>query len=142
MPWQLSTDLKRFKRLTMGGTLIMGRKTYDSIGRPLPGRRTIVLTRDSSWRADGVNAFTDREAAEESLGPHQRAFVVGGAEIYRLWLPRCDQLLLTRVWSQTDGDTGIELPLGEFQLLMQQRLPQTARDSVPSEFEIWMRKRK
>lgn len=141
MPWQLSSDLRRFKRLTMGGTLIMGRKTFDSIGRPLPGRRTVVLTRDPDWRAEGVDVFTDCAAAEQSLRQDQPAFVVGGAEIYHLWLPRCNRLLLTRVWSQTTGDTALELPLEEFRLVVQQRLPQTARDSVPTEFEVWERKK-
>lgn len=139
MPWQLSSDLRRFKRITMGGTLIMGRKTFDSIGRPLPGRRTVVLTRDPAWRAEGVDVFTDCAAAEASLGPDQPAFVVGGAEIYQLWLPRCDRILLTRVWSQTAGDTALELPLSDFRLVMQQRWPQAARDSVPTEFEVWRR---
>ena len=82
MPWRLSSDLRRFKQLTMGGVLIMGRRTYDSIGRPLPGRRTIVVTRNPDWASAGVDSALNPEKAMEMAG-QDRCFVVGGAEIYR-----------------------------------------------------------
>ena len=132
MPWRLSSDLRRFKSLTMGGTLIMGRRTYDSIGRPLPGRRTVVLTRNPEWSADGV----DRAGSpEEALGmAEKQAFVVGGAEIYRLLLPACDQLWLTRVWSSVKGDTKLSIDLSDFRVMEQTRVPAGERDEVPTEF--------
>jgi len=133
MPWRLSSDLRRFKRLTMGGVLIMGRRTYDSIGRPLPGRRTIVITRNADWSAEGVERASDPEDAIRKAGS-DRAFVVGGAEIYRQLLPKCNHLLLTRVWSAVEGDTKLSIDLSEFQIIEQTRLPASAQDDVPSEF--------
>ena len=133
MPWRLSSDLRRFKRLTLGGTLIMGRRTYDSIGRPLPGRQTIVITRRPQWAAEGTQrAASPAEAlAIAGEGP---AYIVGGAEIYRQLLPQCDQLWLTRVWSNVTGDTTLGLDLSGFQLIEQSRYPAGPRDDVPTEF--------
>ena len=133
MPWRLSSDLRRFKKLTMGGVLIMGRKTYDSIGRPLPGRRTVVLTRNPDWSAEGVQAVTRPEQAIESVGD-EAGFVVGGAEIYRLLLPHCQRLFLTRVFSDVQGDTILELDLSEFQIDEVTQYPASERDDFPTEF--------
>lgn len=131
MPWRLGSDLRRFKRLTMGGTLIMGRRTYDSIGRPLPGRKTVVVTRQADWAADGVTTAIDPEAA---IGGGGKRYVVGGAEIYRLLLPRCGQLWITRVWSSVVGDTHLKLDLEPFSLAELSRHPASDRDDVPTEF--------
>ncbi len=135
MPWHLSNDLRRFKQLTIGCPIVMGRKTYDSIGRPLPGRQTIVLTRDPKWSVPGV-ITASVEQALEICREHPRAYVIGGAEIYRLMLPYCDTLLLTRVHSQVAGDTAIQLDLRDFRCVFVQRTPQTDRDSIPTEFWI------
>lgn len=132
MPWRLSSDLRRFKSMTMGGTLIMGRKTYDSIGRPLPGRRTIVVTRDETWSAVGVDVAGSPDAAVEMATG--QAFVVGGAQIYRQLIDRCDEIWMTRVWSGVDGDTILSFDLSQFRLIEQTRVPQSARDDVPTEF--------
>jgi dihydrofolate reductase len=133
MPWRLSSDLKRFKKLTLGGTLIMGRKTFDSIGRPLPGRRTIVITRDPAWSAEGTQTANSPSGALE-MAESERCFVVGGAEIYRQLLPHCDQILLTRVLSQVSGDTHLQLDLTGFSLIQQIRVPASPKDDVPTEF--------
>ena len=133
MPWRLSSDLRRFKRLTMGGALIMGRRTYDSIGRPLPGRRTIVLTRNRDWSMPGVERAASPEEAL-ALAGNDPVFVVGGAEIYQILLPFCDQLCLTRVWSTVKGDTKLSIDLSEFQVIEQTRSPASERDDVPTEF--------
>ena len=133
MPWRLSSDLRRFKRLTMGGVLIMGRRTYDSIGRPLPGRRTIVITRNPDWSADGVERASDPADALRKAG-NGPIFVVGGAEIYRQMLPDCSQLLLTRVFSDVEGDTKLSIDLSDFQIIEQTRLPASAQDDFPTEF--------
>ena len=138
MPWKLSSDLRRFKSLTMGGVLIMGRKTFDSIGRPLPGRRTVVLTRNRDWTVDGVEVADDADDAISKLG-EDRGFVVGGAEIYRLMLPYCQQIGLTRVWSQVQGDTWLELDLSDFELKSQMRIPAGRKDDVPTEYQVWRR---
>lgn len=105
LPWHLPDDLRHFKAVTMGGVLVMGRKTYESIGRPLPGRTTVVVTRRPDWAAAGVlTAGSVSEALElgESLG---EVFVVGGADIYRQTLDRADVLELTHVDGEPEGDT-------------------------------------
>ncbi|SDU26029.1 dihydrofolate reductase [Stappia sp. ES.058] len=110
MPWRLSSDLKRFKRLTLGHPMIMGRKTFESIGRPLPGRTTIVVTRDPSWARDGVVTAPSLEAAIERAAEIAAAdgvdavMVVGGGEIYAATLPRADRLEITQVHASPDGD--------------------------------------
>ncbi len=109
LPWRLSADLQRFKRLTMGHTIVMGRRTWESIGRALPGRRTVVVTRQTSYRigiADVAIATSLDDAlhAAEAAGDVE-AFVVGGAELYREALPRADRLYFTRVRAAIEGDT-------------------------------------
>lgn len=138
MPWQLRHDLQRFKRLTMGSVIVMGRKTFDSIGRPLPGRQTLVLTRDRLWSHPGVEVCSDADAAIAAIAK-RTAFVVGGAQIYAALMPACRRLYLTRVWSQTPGDTTVEIDLHGWQCRFVERIPATLRDSVPSEFSIWQR---
>jgi dihydrofolate reductase len=133
MPWKLRQDLRRFKAMTMGGVLVMGRKTFESIGRPLPGRRTIVVTRSTDWSFGGVEVASSPENALE-MGGQDPIFVVGGAEIYRQLLSKCDQVLLTRVLSGVDGDTHLELDLSDFRTLEQFRVPAGLHDDVPTEF--------
>ncbi|TXN02611.1 dihydrofolate reductase [Methylobacterium sp. WL64] len=103
LAWQLSSDLKRFKALTMGKPMLMGRRTWASIGRPLPGRRTLVLTRDRSFRAEGAEVVHDWDAAAEAAAAPE-LMVVGGAEIYALALPHADTLHLTEVEAEPEGD--------------------------------------
>ena len=140
MPWRLSRDLRRFKRVTMGGTLIMGRKTYDSIGKPLPGRQTIVVTRTAAWAADGVAVASSPDQALQ-LAAKRRAFVVGGAEIYRQLIDHCSEVLLTRVWSAIDGDTRLQLDLTAFRCFEVQRFPAGPRDDVPTDLIHWVRRK-
>ena len=102
IPWHISEDLKRFKRLTMGHPVIMGRKTYASIGKPLPGRRNIVLTRHA--RLAGVECFASLDEALKACGG-ATVFIIGGAEVYRTALPLADTLLLTHVKHPGRGDT-------------------------------------
>ena len=104
LPWRLPDDLKRFKSLTMGHHLIMGRRTFDSIGRPLPGRTTIVLTRDANWRAGGVLRAGTLDEALELVATDTQPFIVGGGELYEQFLPRVDRLYVTRVHATIEGD--------------------------------------
>ena len=104
IPWHLPDDLQRFKRLTMGHPLIMGRRTFASIGRPLPGRRCIVLSRDPAYRAEGVETAPDLDAALERVREAPEVFVIGGAEVYRAALARADRLYLTLVHAPIPGD--------------------------------------
>ena len=105
LPWRLPADLAHFKRLTLGHVLVMGRRTYDSIGRPLPGRTTIVVTRQPDWTADGVVVAA---SVEEALATARRldddVFVVGGAAIYAEAMRVADRMVLTHVEGEYDGD--------------------------------------
>jgi dihydrofolate reductase len=111
LPWHLSDDLRRFKALTMGKPIIMGRKTFESIGRPLPGRQNIVITRQPAYVADGCEVVTSVDDAITAAGSAQETMVIGGAEIYRLFLPLAKRIYLTRVGARIAGDTRFpELP--------------------------------
>jgi dihydrofolate reductase len=106
IPWRIPADWQRFKALTMGNVLIMGRKTYDSIGRPLPGRTTFVITRDRMWRGDGVRAvpFLDEAFDQAMLLDPKIIFIAGGGEIYRAAWDRLTGLEITEVDQYPQGD--------------------------------------
>lgn len=116
LPWQLSSDLKRFKALTLGRPVIMGRKTHQSIGRPLPGRTNIVLTRHTTFRAAGVvTTHSPGDAMAIATGDAARRgvdeiAVIGGAEIYALFVDRCRRIELTRVHLSPEGDATFATP--------------------------------
>ncbi|TWU43272.1 Dihydrofolate reductase type 3 [Novipirellula aureliae] len=141
MPWRLSSDLQRFKRLTMGGTLIMGRKTFDSIGRPLPGRKTIVVTRNQDWGFKGVVIAESPEHAIRLSATDPKRFVVGGAEIYRQLIPFCSEIWLTRVLASVAGDTFLTIDLGEFEEIEHTTLPASQKDDFATEFVKLRRKK-
>jgi dihydrofolate reductase len=104
LPWRLPADLRHFKALTMGHPVILGRKTFDSIGRVLEGRRWIVLTRQRDWHRAGVEVAHDLDEALRPLSAESQVFVAGGAEVYRQALPRADRLFLTVIHAEVDGD--------------------------------------
>ncbi|PKP97918.1 MAG: dihydrofolate reductase [Alphaproteobacteria bacterium HGW-Alphaproteobacteria-13] len=109
MPWHLPADLRRFKQLTMGRPMIMGRKTFDSLPAVLEGRRHIVLTRDEAWHEDGAEtAHSVEQALRLANAPH--VMVIGGAEIHRLFLPLADRIELTAVALEPHGDAVIPYP--------------------------------
>lgn len=139
LPWRIPEDLARFKALTLGNTLVMGRKTFESIGRPLPGRTTLVLTRRADFAAPGVLVAHDRaEAVSLAQGP--RAFVAGGADVYGLFLPLATKLLITRVHAAYDGDTYFpKFDAGEWNLVSAKRgSPVSVAPSYT--FEVYERK--
>lgn len=140
LPWRLSTDLKRFKRLTMGHPIIMGRKTHQSIGRPLPGRRNIVLSRNPDYDAPGCEVFNGLAAAREAL-TEPLAFVIGGAEIYRQAARLADTIYLTRVLADIDGDARFADPTpDEWRLRSIERVAAGARDDYATEFSVYERR--
>ena len=109
LPWHIPADLKRFKALTMGSVMIMGRRTFDSLPGLLPGRRHIVLTRDPDWRAEGVDvAHTPQEAL--ALAGVEPVSVIGGADIFDLFLPIAGRIELTEVLAEVEGDTHMDDP--------------------------------
>ena len=141
LAWHCSGDLKRFKALTMGTTLLMGRRTWDSIGRPLPGRRTLVLTRDPAFRVEGAETVHDwAEALSAATG--DRLMVVGGAEIYALALPHADRIHLTEVEAEPEGD--VRFPPFDralFREVLREEHPAGLRDDYPYAFVDLERRR-
>ena len=105
LPWRIRDDLRHFRQLTMGKPIIMGRRNHQSIGRPLPGRENIVITRDTGFRAPGCQVAHGVDEALALAGGAEEVMVVGGAEIYRLFLPGADRLYLTWVEADIAGDT-------------------------------------
>jgi dihydrofolate reductase len=104
LPWRLSSDLQHFKRVTMDKPIVMGRKTWESIGRALPGRQNIVVTRQPGYTADGCDVVTSIEDAIAVAGEVEEVMVIGGSQIYDLALPEAERLYLTRVHAEVDGD--------------------------------------
>ena len=108
IPWRIPADVARFKELTTGHAVVMGRKTWESIPdrfRPLPGRRNVVVTRSREWQADGAERAGSVEDALKLLSDEARVFVIGGAEIYADALPHADELVLTEIELDVEGDT-------------------------------------
>ena len=105
MPWHLPADLAYFKKTTLGKPVVMGRKTYESIGRPLPGRQNIVISRDASYQAEGIETATSVEQALALAGDVEEVMVIGGGAIYAHCLPAAQRLYITHIEAKIDGDT-------------------------------------
>jgi dihydrofolate reductase len=115
LPWRLPADLKRFKALTMGHPVVMGRKTYASIGRPLPGRRNLVITRNRGYSAPGCEIVHSLDAAIAACRGEQEIFIIGGAELYRESLPLAHSLEFTEIHAEFEGDaTFPQFPLEQW----------------------------
>jgi dihydrofolate reductase len=104
LPWHLPVDFAHFKSVTMGKPVVMGRKTYDSIGRPLPGRQNIVLSRDANFRPENVDVARDFDQAMQLAGAAEEIMVIGGSTIYQLVLPLAQRIYLTVVEAEFEGD--------------------------------------
>jgi dihydrofolate reductase len=113
LPWRLPEDLAFFKRTTMNHPIVMGRKTWESIGRPLPGRRSVVVTRDRGFAAAGAEVVHSLDEAIALCAGTDEIFVIGGAQLYAEALPRSDRLLLTEIDADFDGDTFLPAPSPE-----------------------------
>jgi dihydrofolate reductase len=149
MPWRLSTDLKRFKSLTMGKPIIMGRRTYETIGRALPGRTNIVMTRDDAFHAEGVTRAGDmREALRlaRQVAHSERAdeiFIIGGGEIYDHALPYVDRLHVTHVEAMPEGDTHFpDIDAEDWECLEEVSIPVGPSDSEPTRYAVYRRKQR
>ncbi len=141
LPWKLRSDLQRFKQLTMGHTLVMGRKTYESIGRPLPGRQTIVLSRKAETRIDGVRVVGSIAAAMAFVPSDSRAFIVGGAEVYRVAMPMIQDIYLTLVLADINGDAFLDpWDESEFRCVESSFIPSDEFNEWPSEFRHLVRR--
>ncbi len=105
LPWHLSEDLRRFKEITMGKPMIMGRQTFESIGKALPGRRSIILSRQAGYKQAGCDVVSSPEAALQLAGDTDEVMIIGGGKVYEHFLPMTDRIYLTRVHTDVDGDT-------------------------------------
>lgn len=146
LPWRLRSDLRRFRRLTLGHTLVMGRKTAESIGRALPGRRCLVLTRDASWGLAGMERVGSVEEALEvaAAGGASTLFVAGGEGVYAAFMAQADALYLTRVEASAAGDAFFPPweGAGPWSAEVVERVEAGAEDEAASFFEIWRREAK
>ena len=142
LPWHLPDDLKRFKRLTMGKPIVMGRKTFESIGKPLPGRQNIVVTRDANYRREGVDVVHGVDEAVRAAAGAAEIMVIGGADLFRLFLPRADRIHLTRVHADVAGDV-VWSPLPDTWGVVESE-PHAAdeRHAYPMTFEVWEKRPK
>jgi len=147
MPWRLSSDLKRFKALTLGKPVVMGRRTYQSIGRPLPGRANIVVTRSPTWRADGVRVAGSLDdalrlaiEAAQANGANE-VFVIGGGQIYSDAMPYADRLYITEVAARPEGDVVFpRIDAAVWRETDSEGPVQSERDSAPITFVTYERR--
>lgn len=141
LPWHLPADLKRFKSLTLGHPVVMGRKTFESIGRPLPGRTNIVITRDEGYAAPaGVVLVSSLDAALERCAGEDEVFVIGGESVYRLALERADRIYVTRVHESVEGDARFPDPdLAGWQLTGEERHGTDERHAHEFTFQVYQR---
>jgi dihydrofolate reductase len=137
LPWHLPDDLKHFKRLTLGKPIVMGRKTHESIGKPLPGRPNIVVTRDANYRRDGVTVVHDVDGAVRAAGDVPELMVIGGAELFRLFLPRAGRVHLTRVHGEIAGDVHWPELDRAWRKVASEPHAADERHAWPMTFEVW-----
>ena len=135
MPWHLPADLQHFKRVTMAKPIIMGRKTFQSLGRPLPGRQNIVITRSKDFDAPGCEVVYGVDEALEFVNGQPSAMIIGGAEIYRLFLPMAKRLFLTYIDIDTEGDTYFpEINEEDWKLIAQQAGELNEKNTLAHQF--------
>lgn len=135
LPWHIPDDLRHFKRITMGHPIIMGRKTYESIGKPLPGRENIVITRSMNFTAPGCKIFQDiNELLDYCKEKDEEYFIIGGAEIFRLFLPYVDKMYVTKIYHEFNGDVFLpNLDWNAFIPVTQEKGPKD--EKVPYDYE-------
>ena len=140
LPWHLPDDFRFFKQVTMGKPIVMGRRTWESIGRPLPGRQNIVITRQTGFEATGASVVDSPEAAVEAAGDQDEIMIIGGGEIYRRFLPMADRVYLTRVDATIEGDTFFPaLDEGEWAVDSSERHDADERHAYAFEFRVYSR---
>jgi dihydrofolate reductase len=141
--WHLPNDLRFFKNTTWGMPVVMGRKTFDSVKKPLTGRTNIIITRDRSWQAEGVIVVPSLEEAlsESAKTDALETFIVGGGEIYRQSMPMVHRLYITRVHAEFDGDTFFpEIDMQEWNLVSNKHFDTDERHAYPYSFQLFVRK--
>ncbi len=138
LPWHLPEDLKRFKRITLGKPVVMGRKTFESIGKPLPGRQNIVVTRDANYRREGVSVVHGPDDALRAADGAAEIMVIGGADLFRVFLPRAGRVHLTRVHGDIEGDIRWPaLDQRQWHVVERESYPADERHAYSMTFEVW-----
>ena len=143
LPWHLPNDLKYFKNLTWGMTVVMGRKTYESFNNMLTGRKNIVITRNKDWKADGVDVVNsiDDAIAEAKKSAVKEIFIIGGAEIFKAVLKKADRIYLTRIHHEFEGDAFFPaINEREWQLVKNRDCPADEKNPFAHSFQVWERK--
>lgn len=141
LPWHLPDDFRYFKDVTTGHPVVMGRRTWESIGKPLPGRANIVMTRHGSYAAEGARVVHSREEALAAAGEVRELFVIGGGDIYEQFLPIAARVHLTQVDAVVEGDTRFPvLDEEEWHLVCSDRHPADARHAYAFEFRVYDRR--
>jgi dihydrofolate reductase len=129
--WHIPGDLKRFKSITMGHTVVMGRKTFESIGKPLPGRKNVVISRQTNFKAEGCLVYNSLDKALDSLKNEGEIFIIGGGEIYRLAMPISHKIYLTKIHKDFPGDTFFpEIPMEDWEITHEELIS----DGVKADF--------
>jgi dihydrofolate reductase len=139
LPWHLPEDLQHFKATTLGHPILMGRRTFESIGRPLPGRRSIVLTRDPAWAHAGCERAASLDEAVALCAGVPEAFVIGGAQVYAAALPNADRLIITEVDLDVDGDAFFP-PTDPAEWTCTNRSPGVGRGGQRYSIDTWERR--
>lgn len=140
MPWRIPEDLAYFKKKTLGSTVVMGRKTFESIGKPLKGRKNIILTRNKEYTKDGCQTVTSIEKVMEEIGDGEETFIIGGAEIYSMFLPYAEKLYITYIDHEFEGDTYFpEIDCEEWKIVS--RIPGERNEKNPYDyyFDVYVR---
>lgn len=143
MPWHLPADLAHFKRVTLGKPVLMGRKTFESIGRPLPGRRNLVISRNPGYQAEGIEVVDSVEVALALLvsSAVEELMVIGGGHLYAEMLPSADRLYLTQIDLAVEGDTRFPaFDDGQWQRIDCESHPADEKNPHPYSFETWQRR--
>ena len=143
LPWYLPTDLRRFKKITMGKPLIMGRRTHESLGKPLPGRKNIVITRNINYMAPGCIVVSSADEALKAAGNSKEVMIIGGAEIYKLFLPMANKIYFTRIHEKSHyfGDTHFpKFDEDEWNLIKTKLCRNKQKNTFPYSFDVLERK--
>lgn len=141
LPWRLPSDLAHFKRVTMGQPIVMGRRTWESLGRPLPGRRNLVITRQADYAAQGAEVFPSLAAALLACAGLDSVCIIGGAEIFQAALPRADEIVATEIHAEPQGDVFFP-PLAPDEWKECAREPQPEENGLRFDFVVYQRRTK
>ena len=141
LPWRLPADLQYFKRVTMNHAIVMGRKTFESIGKPLPGRTNIILTRDQQYKAEDCLVFHSKDALLEWINQSgEEVFITGGSEVFRLFLNEVDRLYVTKIQASFDGDTFFpKINWEDWHLISEEKGPKDEKNPYDYVFLIYER---